>query len=323
MEIKNRFERKLGLALGGGAARGLAHIGILRVLEKEGIPINVIAGSSIGAIIGGLYAHFQSADAVEDHILSILKHPVIEKLGLQFFGEDGFRLPQEFDLEDILVYFKLQFSLLKVFNKPYFFDPELVEEMYALLPDVPIEKLPIRFGAVATDLLSASEVLFQKGSLRKALQASSAIPGIFPPVDYRNYRLVDGATTNAVPVEEARVLGADVVVAVDVSKDIHLVRNIDNALGVLYRVDEIASYLLTQRRLKHADLILDPDVGRINWADFSDPKAIIRRGETIARRKLPQIITLLEEGELSERNWWQRAGNYLSHFWKALTRTTH
>ncbi len=323
MKRKQKYPHKLGLALGGGAARGLAHIGFLRVLEREGIPIHVISGSSIGAIIGGLYAHFQRVDAVEEQILTILKHPVVEKLGLQFFGEDGFRLPQEFDLEDILVYFKLQFSLLKVFNKPYFFDPELVKALYELLPDVPIEKLPIRFGAVATDLLSASEVLFQKGSLRKALQASSAIPGIFPPVDYKHYRLVDGATTNAVPVEEARILGADVVVAVDVSKDIHLVRNIDNALGVLYRVDEIASYLLTQRRLKHADLVVEPDVGRINWADFAHPETIIRKGEIIAQHLLPRIVTLLEEGELAGRNWWHRASNYVLHFWKALKRDTH
>ncbi len=311
MSSEKNKQLKLGLALGGGAARGLAHIGVLRVLEQEKIPISVISGSSIGAIIGGLYAHYGRVDAVEEHVLQILNSPVVEKLGLQFIGEDGIRLPKEFDFEDVLAYFKMQFSLLKVFNKPYYFDPELVEELYAMLPDVAIEKLPIRFGAVATDLLSAQEILFQKGSLRRALQASSAIPGIFPPVKYRNYRLVDGATTNAVPVEEARILGADVVVAVDVSKDIHVVRNIDNALGVLYRVDEIASYLLTQRRLQYADLTLVPDVGRVNWADFSHPEDLVKKGEWVTRRFLPQILEILELERNEHWSWLKKVHSFL------------
>ncbi len=321
MHRDGKHQIRLGLALGGGAARGLAHIGILRVLEQEGIPISVIAGSSIGAIIGGLYAYYRNVDEVEDHVIRIIRHPVTEKLGLQFIGEEGFKLPREFDFEDVLVYFKLQLSLIKVFNKPYFFDPELVNELYSLLPDPKIENLPLRFGAVATDLISAKEILFQKGSFRKALKASSAIPGIFPPVKYRNYQLVDGATTNAVPVEEAREMGADVVIAVDVSKDIHWVRNIDNALGILYRVDEIASYLLTQRRLREANLVLIPDVGRINWADFSTPQAIIQKGEQVARRFLPQIRELIERGGEHKPAPLERIKTYVESLWAAFRKS--
>lgn len=318
MQRNGKHNIQVGLALGGGAARGLAHIGVLRVLEREQIPVSVIVGSSIGAIIGGLYAYYRSVDAVEDHVLKIIHDPVTEKLGLQFIGEDGFRLPQEFDFEDVLAYVKLQLSLIKVFNKPYFFDPQLVDDLYNLLPDPQIEDLSIRFGAVATDLISAREILFQKGSFRKALKASSAIPGIFPPVKYRNYQLVDGATTNAVPVEETRALGADVVIAVDVSKDIHWVRNIDNALGILYRVDEIASFLLTQRRLKEANLVLIPDVGRVNWADFSTPEKLIKKGESIAKRYLPQIRELAEKGEDHNVQGWEKLKSYVASFWTAM-----
>ncbi|NOX36243.1 MAG: patatin-like phospholipase family protein [Calditrichaeota bacterium] len=296
---------KIGLALGGGAARGLAHIGVLQVLEREGIPIHVIVGCSIGAVIGGVYAQTRSVEAVKEVAYQMLKSEAVEKMGLDFMGEEGFRLPEDAGLEDIFNYLKLHFSLIKVFNKPYFFDPELVDALFAPISTARIERFPIKFAAVATDLIAAEEVLIQKGPLRDAVRASSAIPGVFPPFEKDDRLLVDGSSTNTVPAQEVRDLGADVVIAVDVSKDIHRIGKLDNALNILYRVDEIASHLLTRQRLHAADVIIRPHVGNVVWADFDRIEELIQKGRDAAESRLPLIQQMLTAPAWSWKRRWQ------------------
>jgi len=301
---------KLGLALGGGGARGLSHIGVLKVLEREGIPISLITGTSIGAIVGGLYAQLGDVKAVEELSLQIVRSPIFSKMGFSFFDETGVKKTEGF-WEDLLSLVKLRLSLFKLANKTAFFDHEVVEELFAEVKDAHIEVLTKPFAAIATDLISGDEYVFYSGSFKKALKASSAIPGIFPPVSHDNKLLVDGSVIDNIPSSVARKMGADVVIAVDVSRDIKNIGQLSNAFYIIYRADEINSFALTQLRLKDADLILRPAVKRSSWANFKQIRYLIRQGEIAAETALPQIEALLKKGPLFKfRNWIKRWRGY-------------
>jgi len=286
------MKAKVGLALGGGGARGLAHIGVLKVFEREKIPLSCIAGSSIGAIIGGLYAFMQSAGAVEDFVNHSIKQPLFDDIyerSSHLFDDLNHERREHF-----FTYLKTRLSLLKVINHNAFLDAETVDEIFKSLTDTPIEDLPVRFSAIATDLLSGQEIVIDKGSLKKAIMASSAIPAIFPPVRIDGHLLVDGSTSDSVPVHVLKDRGADRIIAVNVSKCVRKIGPISNALHILYRSDEIATYHLTQERLAGADLVIRPNVGRILWYDFRNVKEIVALGETAAEKALPEIEKLLK-----------------------------
>jgi NTE family protein len=179
----------LGLALGGGAARGFAHIGILRVLEKNGIRPRVIAGTSIGAVVGGLWA-CGKLDALEDWALGLTKRRVVGMLDFALGGAGliGGR--------------------------------RLVDLMREKVGDVAIEDLPVVFGAIATELGTGHEIWLTRGDFVEALRASYALPGIFTPVNVGGRWLMDGALVNPVPVSPARALGARLVLAVNLNSDV-------------------------------------------------------------------------------------------------------
>lgn len=177
---------RLGIALGSGSARGWAHIGALGALEEAGIVPDVVAGTSIGALVGAAYAS-DRLDRLRDWVLEIDWWDIVRYMDLRRGGVEGERLMRAFG--------------------------ERVE-------DVPIETLPKPFGAVATDLQTGREVWFQEGSLLEAVRASIALPGLFCPVKYRDSWLVDGGLVDPLPVSLCRALGADRVIAVNLNGDI-------------------------------------------------------------------------------------------------------
>lgn len=285
---------KLGLALGGGGARGLAHIGVLKVLESEKIKIGAITGCSMGALVGGLYAYYENINKVEEFIYDAMKHPKFVELGMEHFnrktgGTDRNYFEQFFD------FIGARINVIKAFNHLSYFDEEITSEIYQLIPDVPIENLRIKFSAIATDLISGEEINFTKGSLRNAIRASSSIPGIFPPVRFKSYLLVDGSTSESIPVGKVREIGADRVLAVDVTKSINIDLEPKNVFDILYRSEDITSYHLSLERLKEADLIIKPSVKKINWANFEKAKEIIDAGEIVTREKIKEIKKLVKQ----------------------------
>ncbi len=181
-----RQKNRLGIALGSGAARGWAHIGVLRALEQAGIVPDIVAGTSIGALVGAAYAGGR-LDRLEEWVTQIDWWEIIRYMDLRLGGVEGERLMRAFR--------------------------ERVD-------DVPIETLPKPFGAVATDLHSGREVWFQEGSVLEAVRASIAVPGLFSPVRYRGRWLVDGGLVDPLPVSLCRALGADRVIAVNLTGDI-------------------------------------------------------------------------------------------------------
>ncbi|NOX19484.1 MAG: patatin-like phospholipase family protein [Chlorobi bacterium] len=282
---------KLGLALGGGGARGLAHIGVLKALEREGIEVAAITGCSMGAIIGGLYAYYGDAAKVEEHVFTTLNNPVFKELPLDELKEDkGASDKGYFDQFWDYIGFRLQ--AIKSLSSISFFDEKTTMEVFARLPNADIENLKIKFSAIATDLLSGKEINFTKGDMRKVLCASAAIPGIFPPVQIKDYYLIDGSASESVPVGKVREIGADRVLAVDVTRCIKRVRKPVNIVDVLNRAGDISSFHLSKSRLKEADLIINPEVRKLTWADFDKAKLIIKKGEKAVYENIEEIRKL-------------------------------
>lgn len=287
---------KLGLVLGGGGARGLAHIGVLKVLERKQIPIYAITGCSMGAIIGGLYAYFQDAIKLEYFLLETINNPDFTKQGIQAFNQ--IETQRKHGFEDYFNYIKAKVSVLNIFHNQSVFSEKASEELIKFIPDVEIKKLPIKFSAIATDLLTGSEINIKAGSLRNALKASSAIPGFFPPVKMNDYLLIDGSASESAPVEEVKELGANRVIAVDVTKCLKETGPLDNGIEIIYRAEEITSFLLSQERLKHADLVINPEVRMLSWANFEEAEKIIKEGEFAAEKALPAIKKISSGGNL-------------------------
>ncbi len=183
----NANPRLIGLALGSGAARGWAHIGVLRELLKAGIEPDVVCGTSIGALVGAAYVN-DSLDALENWVRRLTRRDVIHYMNFELFGRGGLAT-----MERLLAFLR------------------------QLLGDAQIEQLPKPYAAVATDLKSGREVCIEQGSLLDAVRASAALPGLFTPVRYDETWLVDGGLVNPVPVSVCRALGVELVIAVDLN----------------------------------------------------------------------------------------------------------
>jgi len=281
---------KLALALGGGGARGLAHIGILKVLEDQKIKFDAISGCSMGAIVGGLYAYFGNYSEVEEFVFDTISSEKYKQLGIDKLSAKQDSFSKYF--EQFFDFVGTSIQIIKAINRNSYFDEELTDEIFDFIPDVDIETLKIKFFAVATDLFSGQEIVFSTGSLRKALKASASIPGIFPPVKYRGYYLVDGSVTDLVPVQILKQSGYEKIIAIDVVKSLENPNPPKNIIEILYRVESISSYHLSAYQLKDADLLIYPDVRQYDWSDFRFASEIIKKGEISAINHLDEIIKL-------------------------------
>lgn len=258
---------KIGLALGSGGAKGLAHIGVLKVLEKHTIPIDFIAGSSIGALIGGMYASEKNVSKIEEQINDFTRMKGIS-----------------------LIDFTMRGGILKGIKVENYFNE--------IIKDDTIESLSIPFAAVATDFNTAQPVVFRKGSVVKAIRASIAVPGIFQPLKYHNHLLADGGLVNPVPVDVLYQMGADVIIAVNLDS-VYIDKPIEDipALTIIpLNTVGILRHTLSKQSIKGADVIIEPPdkyhIGLLGWKYFIDNEKaqdIIRLGEMSAEKALPQI----------------------------------
>ena len=279
----------VGLALGAGGAKGFAHLGVLRVLERNHLPIAIITGSSAGALVGAMYAQSGSVDKAEARIRELLATDFIKRHRLDLMIPHKEREHQKI-LERIGYFVKQEFVLTRSFTRMSFFNSEIVNEALSfLLDDRDIEETEIPFGAVAVDYLSGERVLITEGPIRQAVAASCCIPGIFPPVPLNDMLLVDGSVISRVPVTEAREMGANFVVGVDVSSAMKKGLDIRNGLELMFRADEITGYYLNQQNLQKADIIIRPDVGRVHWADFENIDNMINSGSQTTEKLTAEI----------------------------------
>ena len=290
--MRSALKLKIGLALGGGAARGLAHLGVLRVLQQEQIPIDVVVGSSMGAIIGGAWAATRDIDAVERRVREVLTSEQFRKNRINFLNETKRQRG------------RLLFSVSNLIRKGIFYGvstvrtsflsaEEFAGSMAAVIPEVDIEHLPVRFGAVTLDIDTAQEVILTTGDLRRAARASSAIPGILPPVRLNGRLLVDGGWVDKIPVLPAFKLGADVVVAVDISAGLAETRGYTRGVDIMVRANAIKDTKLVGYMRRLADVLVEPDTKSVHWADFGAFDRCIQAGAEATARVVPRIRQLL------------------------------
>jgi NTE family protein len=299
---------KVGLALGGGAARGLAHVGVLRVLIENDVPIHAIVGTSIGAMVGGLYATSRDIDEIEGRLVSFLGSPTFRANRFHFFRE----LRGEADglIGSFRRALKRGIVIGYTLSRPSFISAQQFERsMTALLDDVAIEEARIPFAAVACDLRRGEEILIREGPLRRAVSASSAIPGVLPPVTWDGRILVDGGWSSKVPVLAAFKMGADVVIGVDISSEIRDTRQLARGWHIFFRASSITESILKRMQCRMADVLIRPKVGDIHWADFGRARECMERGAEATREKLEAIKDLFR---MAARGEWPHPNRGIS-----------
>lgn len=252
--------RRLGLALGGGAARGLAHIGVLQALNESGLRISAIAGTSAGAIIGALYA----GGLTPHQLAQLAQHTTWAHLVRLTVPRRG--LVDTRKLEDFI---------------------------NSLLRGKTFAQLDIPFACVATDLVSGEEVILREGNVAAAVRASASVPGIMVPVVRDGRLLVDGGVVNNVPVSVTRQLGADVVVAVDVNAGAILDRDPKGIIQIILQSMEIMQRRALRDEIMLADVLLEPGTGFYSGIELDRAPEIIARGREVALTQMERIKELV------------------------------
>lgn len=259
---KTPRQPKIALVLGGGSAKGFAHVGVIRVLEQEKIPIHMIIGTSVGSLIGGLYAANPNS------------------FDLEWLA---FKIDRSDVLDFSIVYSKLgpvQGTKLEGF----------VEHNVKAKK---VEDTKIPFTPVATDLNTGETILLEKGSLAKAIRASSSIPGIFVPVNFDSRVLVDGGVTNNVPCDIARAKGADIVIAVNLQKDLRNQTAAESLIDIIGQSISIMMRESSRNKLAHADVVIEPDTKGVSMFDFTQKKRLMEDGIKATREAIPKIRALI------------------------------
>jgi len=253
---------RIGLALGGGAARGFAHVGVIQVLEEAGIRPALVSGTSAGSLVAALYASGKSGAQLQ-HIAETMEEATIADWTLQIFTRGVLR------------------------------GEALAKYVNAQVGQKPIEAMVIPLGIVATDLNSGNEVLFQRGDTGTAVRASSAVPAVFQPVKVGTREYVDGGLVSPVPVRAARKMGAELIIAVDISSPPEA-SSANGTLDILLQTFTIMGKSISTIELKDADILVRPNLTGISSADFSARKRSIEAGRQAMSLALPQLRAAIE-----------------------------
>ncbi|MEO6970774.1 MAG: patatin-like phospholipase family protein [Chthoniobacterales bacterium] len=274
---------KIGLALGGGGARGVAHIGVLKALEELGIPIDYIAGTSMGAVVGGLYASGMSPEEIESHFTEADWRYLLSKGSPR--EDEAFRSKQrDFELGQNSA-FGLSTDLKVQLPEGLLGGRNLLVNLRELTLPVrgihDFNRLPIPFRAVATDIETGDKVVLDHGDLAEAMRASMAVPGVFAPYRIGGRTLVDGGLTSNLPIDTVRAMGADIVIAVDVSPELLKAEKLDSALLVGNQMLDIMIGQNRAAQLRHLtgrDVHLWLKLPGVSSADFADSPQTVKKG---------------------------------------------
>jgi NTE family protein len=254
---------RIALVLGGGAAKGFAHVGVIKALEAQSIKPDILAGTSVGSMVAALYAA----------------------------GNDGFALQRlSFDMKESMV------SDWSLPNRGFFRGEALQEFVNKAVHNRPIEKLERKLAIVATDLDAGRAIVFERGDTGMAVRASSSVPGVFQPVKISGREYVDGGLVSPVPVRVARGLGADIVIAVDISTrpgD----RPVADSIDLLLRTFTIMGNAIADEELKDADVVIKPDISNLSATDFQSRHLAILEGERAGQAAIPELKRKIAERE--------------------------
>ncbi len=250
---------KIGLALGGGAARGVAHIGVIKALESQGIVPDIVVGTSAGSVVGALYAAGNDAKTLQKMAVD-LDESAISDWALPLFSKSSGVLKGE--------------ALQAFVNKA--------------VHNATIEKLKVPFGAVASDLKTGQPILFQRGNTGMAVRASSAVPGVFQPVKIGDHTYVDGGLVAPVPVRFAKEMGAEFIIAVNISTQAEA-QATNSSLEVIMQTFSIMGQRINQLELRDADIVIQPPLGKMGSAEFTNRTGAMLAGERATMAVMPQL----------------------------------
>ena len=281
---------KFALVLGGGAGRGVAHLGVIKCLEEEGLRPNIIFGTSIGSLVGGLYALGYKFPELVEKAKEVVESEEFKQLGFEFFKEHK----NAFPLKKLSDYLRERLAFAKMAVNPYITERELLKKVVdKFFPDINIEDLDIKFGCTTLDLVSGEDIYIDKGPLRSAIIKSISIAGIFPAWEEGNRIMVDAGPTAKVPVDGCKYLGAKKIIAVDVGAKLGKFQKTGSGISTNMRADEIAKFHFNRFQAKKADVLIEPKVESIHWADFTKFNLGIKLGYNATKDKLPEIRKLL------------------------------
>lgn len=259
--MRKKNPPKIGLALGGGAARGFSHVGVIKTLEAQGINIDIVTGTSAGSIVGALYSGGTNAFDLQKIALAMDES----------VATDWTILP----------------------NRGVFKGESLQNYINQALGNRNIERLNKTFGVVATDLQSGEMAVFRQGNTGMAVRASSSVPGVFQPMSISGREYVDGGLTSPVPVRAAKLLGADIVIAVDISKPPEAGKT-GNGLDLLLQTFAIMGKSINYFELNEAQVVIRPNIGDMSPADFKAKHLAILEGERAAHGAVEKIRLTIE-----------------------------
>jgi NTE family protein len=260
---------RIALVLGGGAARGFAHIGVIKALEAQGIVPDIVVGTSAGSVVGAMYASGYNGFQLQKIALE-MDEATISDWAMPFFSKSTGVLKGE--------------ALQNYVNKA--------------VHNTPLEKLKIPFGCVATDLKNGEPILFRRGNTGLAVRASSSVPSVFQPVTINGHTYVDGGLVAPVPVRFAKEMGADFIIAVNISSATEG-QKVASSLDVLMQTFTIMGQRLNQFELKDADVVITPSLGTMGSSDFNGRNLAILAGEQAAAAAMPQIKAKLRAKQQS------------------------
>lgn len=287
-------DQKIGLVLSGGGAKGIAHVGVLKAMEKAGIRPDYITGTSMGSIVGGLYSIGYSADEIEEIVREIDWNQILSNqvpLNYISFEEKEYynRYLAEFPFEGYKL--KLPSGLIE----GQVLTETLEHYCWPANQYESFDELPIPFRCMATDVATAESVVMKEGSLAMAIRSSMALPTAFTAVPYKNTLLVDGGVLNNFPVEEVKKMGADIVIGVNVSTGIDNTEMPESMLGILVNLATIPADKRVYEQIDQCDIYIQPDLGPYTTSSFSDYEAILAIGDSTGSKFLPEFEQLSKE----------------------------
>ena len=299
--VPQKTRPKIGLVLSGGGARGFAHIGVIKVLEENRIPVDYISGASMGALVGSLYSTGKTTDEMEQLVEKFDWEKLLR--GAPSYEELTYRRKE--DRRNIPGGLTLRGKNIKGLKLPGSLNPGheiglVIDNLmlpYSTIND--FDNLPIPFRCVATDMVNAETVVLKNGSLQQSLRATMAIPAVFAPVEINGKILADGGILNNIPTDIAKDMGADIILVVNIETQIGDRSSLDNLIGILGQTIIVASIENSRRSLRQADFIIAPDLKNYTTADFDSGKEIIELGYIGAKQK----EALLKSLSLNETEW--------------------
>lgn len=290
---KDNARPKVGLVLSGGGAKGLAHIGTLKVLEEAGVQIDYIGGTSMGAIVGALYASGYSAHQLDSIFKStdftdLIQDNVPRGAKTFYEKEDSERYALSLPFENFKVSFPQAISGgQNIYNL-------LVQLLFHVKDVQDFGKLPIPFLCVATNVETGEEILLDKGYLPEAIVASGTFPSLFEPAEIEGQILIDGGVVNNYPIDHVKAMGADIIIGVDVQHDLATRESLSSATEILLQINNYRTVNDMKSKSKKTDIYIRPDIDEFSVIDFERGREIIDNGEISARAKMDQFVQIAE-----------------------------